>query len=388
MASIHKRVTAKGEIRWLVRYRDPNKVERTRSFRLKTDAARFAAAVETDIVRGDWVNPELARETFSYWADQWLAATYHLKPKTQEGYRSVLNHHLLPRLANTPVARIDLPMVTSLLSEFSRNGAGAGTVGNIRGALGLVLEQARRSGAIRTNPVADTKPPRKPQQEMIFLTPKEVVAVAEEVTYPPIKKGGGEHRRPSFPERGLLVRFAAFTGLRAGEITALRVSAVDLTTMQILVLASASEAHGHLQFGPPKNWRRRSVPLPSGLAEDLTDHILGKGPREFVFTSARGTPVRQSNFHARHFKPAALRVGLDPKVRFHDLRHSYAAMLIAQGAHPRAIMERLGHSSIQVTLDTYGHLFPELEVHITEGLDQVYRRVQDRDQAGRTRDIA
>ena len=144
MASIHKRVTAKGEIRWLVRYRDPNKVERTRSFRLKTDAARFAAAVETDISRGDWVNPELARETFSYWADQWLATTYHLKPKTQEGYQSVLNHHLLPRLAHTSVARIDLPMITSLLSELSRNGAGAGTVGNIRGALGLVLEQARR----------------------------------------------------------------------------------------------------------------------------------------------------------------------------------------------------------------------------------------------------
>jgi integrase len=378
MASIHKRVTAKGEIRWLVRYRDPNRAERTRSFRLKTDAARFAAAVETDISRGDWVNPELARETFSYWADQWLATTYHLKPKTQESYRSVLNHHLLPRLAHTPVARIDLPTVTSLLSELSRNGAGAGTVGNIRGALGLVLEQARRSGAIRTNPVADTKPPRKPQQEMIFLTPREVIAVAEEVTDPPIKKGGGEHRRPSFPERGLLVRLAGFTGLRAGEITALRVSAVDLTTMQILVLASASEAHGQLQFGPPKNWRRRSVPLPGGLAEDLTDHIRGKGPREFVFTSARGTPVRQSNFHARHFKPAALRVGLDSKVRFHDLRHSYAAMLIAQGAHPRAIMERLGHSSIQVTLDTYGHLFPELEAHITEGLDEVYRGVVSR----------
>jgi integrase len=88
--------------------------------------------------------------------------------------------------------------------------------------------------------------------------------------------------------------------------------------------------------------------------------------------------VRQSNFHARHFKPAAIRAGIDPKVRFHDLRHSYAAMLIAQSAHPRAIMERLGHSSIQVTLDTYGHLFPELEAHITEGLDEVYRGVVKR----------
>jgi len=146
--------------------------------------------------------------------------------------------------------------------------------------------------------------------------------------------------------------------------------------MHVRVLLSASEAYGHLQIGPPKTWRRRSVPLPAALAEDLSAHVRGKRPNEFVFTSARGTPVRQSNFHARHFKPAAIRAGIDPRVRFHDLRHSYAAMLIAQGAHPRAIMERLGHSSIQVTLDTYGHLFPELEVHITDGLDQVYRKVQ------------
>ena len=75
-------------------------------------------------------------------------------------------------------------------------------------------------------------------------------------------------------------------------------------------------------------------------------------------------------------------------IRFHDLRHTLVSLLIEQGAHPKYIQEQAGHSSIQVTLDTYGHLFPELEVHITEGLDQVYRRVQGRDQAGRTRDIA
>jgi len=105
-------------------------------------------------------------------------------------------------------------------------------------------------------------------------------------------------------------------------------------------------------------------------------------------TSQRGTPVRQSNFQARHFKPAALRAGLDPKVRFHDLQHSYAAMLIAEGVHPRAIMERLGHSSIQVTLDTYGHLFPELEAYLTERPDGEYRRVQGRELTGRALDIA
>jgi integrase len=386
MASIHRRVTPSGETRWDVRYRDPNRADRSKSFRLKLEAARFAASVEADIGRGEWLDPTLGRESFGYWAERWLVTTYGLKPKTQEGYRSLVNHHLLPRLANTPVARVDLAMVSSVLSEISRSGAGSGTVGNIRGVLNLVLEQARLSGAIRANPVRDTKAPKKPHQEMVFLTPDEIIVVSDEIAFPPTKNG--QRPRQSFPERGLQVRLAGFTGLRAGEITALKVSALDLTTMHVRVLLSASEAYGQLQIGPPKTWRRRSVPLPSALAEDLSVHVRGKEPNEFVFTSARGTPVRQSNFQSRHFKPAAIRAGIDPKVRFHDLRHSYAAMLIAQSAHPRAIMERLGHSSIQVTLDTYGHLFPELEVHITEGLDQVYRRVQGRDQAGRKRDIA
>lgn len=388
MASIRRRVTASGETRWEVRYRDPNRVDRSKTFRLKSEAARFAASIETDINRGDWIDPRLGRETFGYWAEQWMVSTYGLKPKTQESYRSILNHHLLPALGNTPIGRIDLETVTNLLSELSKAGAGAGTVGNVRGVLSLVLERARLSGAIRTNPTADTKAPRKPHQEMIFLTPEEIIAVSDEITFPHLKKGGEKHRPVSFPERGLHVRFGGFTGLRAGEITALKVSALDLTSMQVRVLLSASEAHGQLEIGPPKTWRRRAVPIPAALAEDLAAHVRGKRPSEFVFTSSRGTPVRQSNFYARHFKPAVLRAGIDPKVRFHDLRHSYAAMLIAEGAHPRAMMERLGHSSIQVTLDTYGHLFPGLEAHVTDALDQVYRRAEGRARILRPIEIA
>jgi hypothetical protein len=184
MASVHRRVTSSGETRWDVRYRDPNRVDRSKSFRLKSEAARFAASVEADIDRGEWLDPTLGRESFGYWAEQWLVTTYGLKPKTQEGYRSLVNHHLLPRLANTPVARVDLAMVSSVLSEISRSGAGAGTVGNIRGVLNLVLEQARLSGAIRGNPVRDTKAPKKPHQEMVFLTPEEIIVVSEEITDP------------------------------------------------------------------------------------------------------------------------------------------------------------------------------------------------------------
>ncbi len=104
--------------------------------------------------------------------------------------------------------------------------------------------------------------------------------------------------------------------------------------------------------------------------------LAGKASDDFVFTSSRGGPLRHSNFYARHFKPAVIRAGLPEATRFHDLRHSYAAMLIAERAHPRAIMERLGHSTIQVTLGTYGHLFPSLEESLTAALDNVYRTAE------------
>ena len=92
-----------------------------------------------------------------------------------------------------------------------------------------------------------------------------------------------------------------------------------------------------------------------------------------MFTAPRGGPLRHNLFYVRHFKPAVVRAGLPPALRFHDLRHTCAALLIAQGAHPRAIMERLGHSSIQVTLDRYGHLFPGLDAALTDGLEATYR---------------
>jgi integrase len=337
------------------------------------DAQKFANTVEADIALGDWLDPGLGKQTFGEWARRWLPTIAGRTPKTRESYESILRRHLIPRFENTPVARIDHPAVLALLAELTAQGAGAGTVKNVRDVLRLILELARRSGAIRVNPVEGAEAPKKPPVEMVFLTADQIMTLAEDVTHPPIKRGGGEHRRASFPERGLLVRFAGFTGLRAGEMVALRAEAVDLMRGRVQVLASATEAYGKLQFGPPKNYQRRSVPVPKTLVEELTPCLAGKGARDFVFTNSRGGPMRQSNFYARQFKPAVLRLGLPEATRFHDLRHSYAAMLIAEGAHPRAIMERLGHSTIQVTLGTYGHLFPNLEAALTDALDEVYR---------------
>ena len=97
-----------------------------------------------------------------------------------------------------------------------------------------------------------------------------------------------------------------------------------------------------------------------------------------VFTSPTGSVLRHSNFYRRVFKPGVKAFGLD-SFRFHDLRHTCAAMLIQQRAHPRAIMERLGYLSIKVTLDTYGHLFPALDEALTEGLEEQFQNAISND---------
>jgi integrase len=374
MATVRKRHIASGETRWDVRYWDPQRRQRTRTFQRKIDADKFANLVETDIARGEWLDPDLAKETFGDWASRWLLTTGGRAPKTRERYESTLRRHLLPRFENTPVSRITHPAVLALLADLDSSGASLHTARNVRAVLRLVLELARRSGAIRVNPVDGATLPMPPPTEMVFLTADQIATLASEVAN---RHSAGDGRAGTIhPDYGLLVRFAGFTGLRAGEIVALRTAAIDTMRGRAHVLASATEAYGRIHVGPPKTKQRRSVPIPKSLVDELAQHLAGKGESDFVFTSAQGDMLRYSNFYRRHFKPAVSRAGLPEATRFHDLRHSFAALLIAEGAHPKAIMEWLGHSSIQVTLGTYGHLFRNLEASLVDALDEVYRSAQ------------
>ena len=126
--------------------------------------------------------------------------------------------------------------------------------------------------------------------------------------------------------------------------------------------------------------------MPKALAQEMASHLSTRpaDPSALVFTSPGGGPLAHRNFYARHFKPAVLRAGLPERTRFHDLRHTAAALMVAEGAHALAIKERLGHSSITVTMDRYGHLFPSIEEALTERLDQVYRAARLAPRSSRT----
>jgi integrase len=302
MADVQRRVNKSGEVRWDVRYRDDARQQRKRSFERKLDAQRFARSVETDMLRGDWIDPRRGQETFTVWAEAWMDTIGNRKPKTRESYESIVRRHLLPRFASTPIAAIDYPVVLAFVGDLQRAGMGAKTVRNIRDVLRLVLGLAVKSGALKANPVTGIEVARAARTEMVFLDPDQIMTLAAEITAPPQRYRRDERRRDGYPEYGLLVRFAAYTGLRAGEIVALRVKSLDLMRRIVDVNASGSEAYGQLQIVPTKTYERRSVPIPRSLIDELAEHVAGCAPDEFVWRSPHGGPFRHGNWFKRHFK--------------------------------------------------------------------------------------
>jgi integrase len=176
------------------------------------------------------------------------------------------------------------------------------------------------------------------------------------------------------PRFRALIYTAAYTGMRAGEPAALRVARLNLLAGTVDVVESMMELGGELVVGPPKTGAP-GLTLPRFLAEMLGDHI-GRYPSRdgFVFSMAGGGPVRQRNFYRRYFKPAVLSTGLPEGLHFHSLRHTCAAFLIANGRHMEEVKDHLGHSSIRVTSDRYGHLFPNARKALAESLDATFQR--------------
>jgi len=346
------------------------------TFATRVEAERWLAGIEIEIVRGPWRDPALGQASLSWWAGEWLAGSSELKEKTVEGYESILSNHVIRAFGEVAVRDIDYLAVRRFIAELRAKGLSAKTVSNIREVLHLVLQCATLAGAIPANPVVNVAVGRFARRELTVLDTEQIRRLADAIAEPAMRRGGGEHRRSHYPEYSLLVRLDAWTGLRAGEIGALRRGRIDLAGRRVHVAESVTEVHGKLVYGPTKTYERRSASLLPALVADLEQHLatIDDDPDTLVFRAPNGGPLRHKTFYSRHFKPAVVAAGLPPALRFHDLRHSFAGLLIATGAHPRAIMERMGHSSITVTLDTYGHLLPRIDEKLTAELDELYRR--------------
>jgi len=198
--------------------------------------------------------------------------------------------------------------------------------------------------------------PKRVDREMRLLTPAEVEALATAID--------GRYR--------VLVDLLAYTGLRFGEAVALKVKRLDLLRGTCEVVESGTEVGSRLEWGTTKGGERRTVRPPRFLAADLAAHPAGRphGPDALVFTAPMGGPLRERKFLAGVLKPAASRAGLPATLRAHDLRHTAASLLIREGASVKAVQATLGHRSAVMTLDRYGHLWPDELEGLAERLDR------------------
>lgn len=353
MGSIRRSPSGK----WEARYRDALGRHRSKSFSSKTAARSYLSAVETELERGDWIDPNAGRITLAEYAMQWVEGEAQLRASSRANLDSRLRLHIIPRFGSHPLNAITPAEVRQWVADLSKR-LSPGSVASTYRTLARILSTAQIEGRIRRSPCVGIRLPKQTSHtEMHFLTPREVSLLADALD--------DRYRT--------LIFTAAYTGMRWGELAGLRTKRVNLKSGFIRVTEAQTEVNGHVATGPTKTGAHRTIALPPFLTEMLERHINEfASPEGVVFTSAEGTSIRR-NFYHRHFKPAVRRAGLPAKLRFHDLRHTCAALLIAQGAHPKEIQERMGHSTIKLTFDRYGHLFPTLDSRLRDGLEATFR---------------
>ena len=216
------------------------------------------------------------------------------------------------------------------------------------------METAVRSKRLSSNPAIGVKLPRVGKPEKTFLTHDQVTALAD---------AAGEWRT--------VILVLAFCGLRWGELAALRVGRVDTMRRRINVAESVTEPDGKLVWGDPKNHQRRSVPIPKFLVDELDVLKAGKGPKDLMFTGARGGVLRNGNFRRDIFNVAAVKAGLDGLTP-HELRHTAASLAISSGANVKAVQRMLGHASAAMTLDVYAGLFDDDLDGLADRMDEAH----------------
>lgn len=324
-----------------VRYRDPNRVERSKTFERKVDAERFAAEVTSGIGRGDYLDPRAGQVVLEKWVTTWLS-TLTVKPKTRASYESLLRSRILPAFGRRRLDNIRPSDIQGWVSAMHDEGLSASRIRQAVIVLRLVMDAAVQDRLVARNPCERIKLPRLKQEEASYFDPPTIERILGEID----------------DQYQLLFRVLATLGLRWGEAAALRRRHVDLLKRRIRVEDSLAEVSGKLIFGSTKSHAVRTVPIPPSIAAALTRHLktVDKSPDALLFRGPKGGPIRYRYAYMSLWRPALERLGL-PAVGLHTLRHSAAAKLISAGASPKAVQTLLGHRSAAFTLNVYGHVF-------------------------------
>ncbi len=336
--------------RWRARYVDSQGREHAKGFARKTDAQAWLDKQVSDQVTGTWTDPALSGITFEKIAERWLTTKSNRSPKTVAGYRSLLETVVLPRWKEIPLRNIrfdELQVWIAGLSidgsaRFDGKGLSASRVRQAHQLVGAVLKFAVKAKHLSSNPADGIELPRLPETEQRYLTHEQLHRVAV---------ASGRLRT--------LILVLGYCGLRFGEAAALQVGDVDLQNRRMRVRRSVTHvAKTGLVEGPTKNHSSRAVPIPKFLARLLETEIAGRETCALVFPSRHDgfLPLGEGRYW---FDKATAAVDGCAGLRLHDLRHTCASLAIRAGANVKVVQRLLGHKTATLTLDRYGHLFPD-----------------------------
>lgn len=350
--------------------RDPATGKRRRIYRAvqgnKTQAKQAMEQILAELQRGTYVQPDKA--TVAEYLRQWVK-TYcepNLADSTIAGYSRTIEKHVVPEIGQIPLQDLQPMHLQTLYARI----LGKGLSPRMARLTHAILHQALRHAVLwqmlQRNPADAVQPPRPKKTEAKALTKEEIerllVALVGHRDY-------------------VTIYTAIYTGMRRGELLGLRWSDVDLDTGMVTVEQGLIVTRDGLEFSQPKTkGSRRSIPIPGSVCDTLRQHrkeqlerrlVVGPAWEDFdlVFPNQNGKPQHPGTFSGR-FGYTVKRVGFSG-LRFHDLRHTHASLLLTLGVHPKIVQERLGHTVITTTMDIYSHVMPTLQEEAARKLDDL-----------------
>ena len=319
---------------------------------------------------------DVATLTVSEFADRFFRhiddriAGGELRETTKNSYDQIIRLYVIPTFGEVPIASLKSEQIKRFYDSL-RSKVSAPRIARIHVILGAMLNLALEERVIATSPLEAIKraAPRHRRARVEALTEKEAQG---------LRRAAKGHRLEA------LVTLALTTGMRQGEIFALRWSDVDLKRRTLYVRRSAQEIAGEVTFVEPKTAQsRRRITLSAVAVEALKGRqALAKreARAELVFPDEHGRPLRKDPYSRKDWDPVRKAAGL-PDLNFHRLRHTAASLLLIEGVHPKVVSEMLGHSSISLTLDTYSHLIPTMQAGAADAFDRVFGRSPGRRRA-------
>jgi integrase len=287
--------------------------------------------------------------TFGQYAASWLEGLEGLvRPSTVDAYAGRLQRHVLPLFGERPLDQIDVDEILALISQLRKRGYADSTIATTFIPLSRLFAHAVRAGVVEVNPISRldrSERPRIPRRERPVLSRDEIGRLLEAAP----------------PRHRVLIATAILSGLRQGELLGLHWRDIDFDHQLIRVHSALDRQRREV---PPKTPQAlRDVVLMPRLGQALQQHLERSRfdkPDDYVFTTRVGTPEHYAHLGPRVLNPALKEAGLRP-LRWHDLRHTFASLLIAGGANITFVSRQLGHSSSQITLSVYAHLLDREE---------------------------